>query len=68
MVRYRGAAPGRPYQCRLYGTESVARLQLVRTLRELGLGHAEVRRVVRRETTVAAVAAVHVRALDAQML
>ncbi|AWS45129.1 MerR family transcriptional regulator [Streptosporangium sp. 'caverna'] len=52
---------------RLYGTESVARLQLVRTLRELGLGHAEVRRVVRRETTVAAVAAVHVRALDAQI-
>ncbi|GAA4231672.1 DNA-binding transcriptional MerR regulator [Streptosporangium album] len=52
---------------RLYGTESVARLQLVRTLRELGLGHAEVRRVMQRETTVAAVAAAHVRALDAQI-
>lgn len=52
---------------RFYGTESVARLQLVRTLRELGLGHAEVRRVMQRETTVATVAAVHVRALDAQI-
>ncbi|GAB1818857.1 helix-turn-helix domain-containing protein [Herbidospora sp. RD11066] len=52
---------------RLYGTESVARLQLIRTLRELGLSHGEVRRVIQRETTLADVAAVHARALDARI-
>ncbi|WP_433455470.1 MerR family transcriptional regulator [Streptomyces sp. CA-142005] len=52
---------------RLYDTESVARLELVRTLRELGLSLDEVRRVLRREITVADVAAVHVAALDAQI-
>ncbi|WP_460808558.1 MerR family DNA-binding protein [Micromonospora zhanjiangensis] len=45
----------------------MARLELIRTLRELGLGLADVRRVLARETTVAAVAAVHVTALDAQI-
>jgi DNA-binding transcriptional MerR regulator len=52
---------------RLYDAESVARLELVRTLRELGLGLEEVRRVLAREATVADVAAVHVAALDAQI-
>ncbi|MEV4254876.1 MerR family transcriptional regulator, partial [Spirillospora sp. NPDC049652] len=52
---------------RLYDARSVARLQLVRTLRELGLGLEDVRRVLERETTVAAVAAVHVEALDARI-
>jgi DNA-binding transcriptional MerR regulator len=52
---------------RLYDAESVARLELIRTLRELGLGLEDVRRVLERETTVAAVAAVHVEALDAQI-
>ncbi|MFJ9911031.1 MerR family DNA-binding protein [Actinacidiphila glaucinigra] len=45
----------------------MARLELIRTLRDLGLGLEDVRRVLERETTtVAAVAAVHVEALDAQ--
>jgi DNA-binding transcriptional MerR regulator len=52
---------------RLYDAESVARLELVRTLRELGLGLDEVRRVLEREATVADVAAAHVAALDARI-
>ncbi|MDX6347622.1 MAG: hypothetical protein QOF84_2412 [Streptomyces sp.] len=52
---------------RLYDAASVARLELIRTLRELGLGLDDVHRVLERETTVAAVAAVHVEALDAQI-
>ncbi|MDX6328144.1 MAG: hypothetical protein QOI83_527 [Streptomycetaceae bacterium] len=52
---------------RLYDAESVARLELIRTLRELGLGLEDVRRVLERETTVAAVAAVQVKALDVQI-
>ena len=52
---------------RLYDAECAARLQLVRTLRELGLDLNDVRQVLERETTVAAVAAAHVRALDAQI-
>ena len=52
---------------RLYDAESVARLELVATLRELGLGLDEVARVLAREDTVADVAAAHVAALDAQI-
>jgi DNA-binding transcriptional MerR regulator len=52
---------------RLYDAESVARLELVATLRELGLGLEETRRVLAREATVADVAAAHVAALDAQI-
>ncbi|WP_217214135.1 MerR family transcriptional regulator [Streptomyces sp. AC550_RSS872] len=52
---------------RLYGAESVARLELIRTLRELGLGLADVRQVVSGEQDVASVAAAHVAALDAQI-
>ncbi|GGZ77204.1 MerR family transcriptional regulator [Streptomyces echinoruber] len=52
---------------RLYDAASVARLELVRTLRELGLGLDDVRRVLAGETTVAEVAAAHVAALDAQI-
>ncbi|MFD4526961.1 MerR family transcriptional regulator [Streptomyces sp. NPDC058470] len=52
---------------RLYDAASVARLQLIRTLRELGLGLNEVGRVLTGETTVAEVAATHVAALDAQI-
>lgn len=52
---------------RLYDAESVARLELVQTLRELGLGLDEVHRVLAREATVADVAAAHVAALDAQI-
>ncbi|WP_217130636.1 MerR family transcriptional regulator [Streptomyces sp. AC558_RSS880] len=52
---------------RLYDAGSVARLELVRTLRELGLGLTDVRRVLTGETTVARVAAAHVAALDTQI-
>lgn len=52
---------------RLYDAESVARLELVATLRELGLGLEEVARVLAQEATVADVAAAHVAALDAQI-
>ncbi|MFI9824073.1 MerR family transcriptional regulator [Streptomyces sp. NPDC052013] len=52
---------------RLYDATSVARLELIRTLRELGLGLTDVRRILAGETTVAQVAAAHVAALDAQI-
>ncbi|MER6422620.1 MerR family transcriptional regulator [Streptomyces sp. NPDC001137] len=52
---------------RLYDTESAARLELIRTLRELGLGLDDVRKVLDGERTVAQVAAAHVVALDAQI-
>jgi DNA-binding transcriptional MerR regulator len=52
---------------RLYDTGSAARLELIRTLRELGLGLADVRRVLAGERTVAEVAVAHVAALDAQI-
>ncbi|MCX4577640.1 MerR family transcriptional regulator [Streptomyces sp. NBC_01571] len=52
---------------RLYDAESVARLELIRTLRELGLGLGDVHRVLAGEATVAQVAAAHVAALDAQI-
>ncbi|MGW7053569.1 helix-turn-helix domain-containing protein [Streptomyces sp. NPDC054887] len=52
---------------RLYDAESVARVELVRTLRELGLGLDDVCRVLSGRTTVAEVADVHVAALDAQI-
>jgi DNA-binding transcriptional MerR regulator len=52
---------------RLYDAASVARLELIRTLRELGLGLDDVRRVLAGERTVAEVATAHVVALDAQI-
>jgi DNA-binding transcriptional MerR regulator len=52
---------------RLYDAGSAARLELIRTLRELGLGLTDVRRVLEGERTVAEVAAAHVAALDAQI-
>ncbi len=42
---------------RLHDAGSAARLELIRTLRELGLGLADARRVLSGETTVAQVAA-----------
>jgi DNA-binding transcriptional MerR regulator len=65
-----GAVPpaGRtPGGYRLYDATSVARLELVRTLRELGVGLEDIRRVLAKETTVAQVAATHVAALDTQI-
>ncbi|MER5834203.1 MerR family transcriptional regulator [Streptomyces sp. NPDC002130] len=52
---------------RLYDADSVARVELVRTLRELGIGLEEVCRVLSGRTTVAEVATAHVAALDAQI-
>ncbi|MHB9758710.1 MerR family transcriptional regulator [Streptomyces sp. BYX5S] len=52
---------------RLYDAESVARLELIRTLRELGLGLDDVRKILSGERDPASVAAAHVAALDAQI-
>ena len=52
---------------RLYDTACVARLELVATLRDLGLGLADVRRVLEGQASIAEVAAVHLDALDAQI-
>jgi DNA-binding transcriptional MerR regulator len=52
---------------RLYDAASVARVDLVRTLRELGFGLDEVCRVLDGHATVAEVADAHVAALDAHI-
>ncbi|MGR7027796.1 helix-turn-helix domain-containing protein [Geodermatophilus sp. URMC 62] len=52
---------------RLYDAAAVARLDLVRTLRELGLGLTAVRELLAARRTVAEVASEHVRALDAEI-
>jgi DNA-binding transcriptional MerR regulator len=52
---------------RLYGPDALARLELVRTLRALGVDLATIRRVLEREVSVADVAAAHAAALDAQI-
>ncbi|MFJ3308855.1 MerR family transcriptional regulator [Streptomyces sp. NPDC086549] len=56
-----------PAGYRRYGPDAVARLALVRTLRELGLGLETVRRVVDRRLALAEVAAEHAAALDVQI-
>lgn len=52
---------------RTYNAQAVARLDLVRTLRELGLGLPAVRDLLSQRQTAAEVAAEHVRALDAEL-
>ncbi|MFI6502752.1 MerR family transcriptional regulator [Nonomuraea typhae] len=52
---------------RLYGPGAAARLDLVRTLRDLGLDLATIRKVVDRELPLREVAAAHAEALDAQV-
>jgi DNA-binding transcriptional MerR regulator len=52
---------------RRYDDAALARLDLVRTLRDLGLGLAVIRRIVDGETTVADVAARHAKALEAEI-
>ncbi|HEX8518110.1 MAG TPA: MerR family transcriptional regulator [Pseudonocardia sp.] len=52
---------------RRYDAAATARLDLLRTLRELGMGLDDVRRVLERERSVAEVAAAHVRAIDARV-
>ncbi|MET9338272.1 MerR family transcriptional regulator [Nonomuraea sp. NPDC003804] len=52
---------------RLYGIDAVARLDLVRTLRDLGLDLPTIRRVVDREVSLPEVAATHAEALAVQI-
>ncbi|GLZ09003.1 MerR family transcriptional regulator [Actinomadura sp. NBRC 104412] len=52
---------------RLYDLDAVARLDMVRTLRELGVDLPTVRRVLAREITISEVAAAHAQALDVQI-
>ena len=52
---------------RLYDEEAVARVALVRTLRDLGVGLETIARVLDRELDLAGVAAAHAAALDAQI-
>ncbi|MEU1329620.1 MerR family transcriptional regulator [Streptomyces sp. NPDC005865] len=56
-----------PAGYRLYGTDAVARLDLVRTLRDLGIALPTIRTVVDQEASLAEVAAAHVDALDVQI-
>lgn len=52
---------------RLYDVTAVSRLELVRTLRELGAGLDEVKQVLARETTLAQLASAHLGLLEEQM-
>ncbi|MGI5522707.1 MerR family transcriptional regulator [Micromonospora sp. CA-259024] len=56
-----------PAGYRRYGPEAVARLELVRTLRDLGVDLAAIRRVVDREVPLAEVAAAHAEAVAVQI-
>ncbi|MFE3103807.1 helix-turn-helix domain-containing protein [Nocardia tengchongensis] len=52
---------------RLYDLEALARLELVRTLRELGMDLVTVRRILTREASLPEVAAAHAEAIDIQI-
>lgn len=52
---------------RLYDAQALARLELIATLRELGVGLADIRRVLDHTTTLAEIADTHVKALEAQI-
>ena len=56
-----------PAGYRLYDTDAVARLDLVRTLRDLGVDLPTIQKVVHRELSLPAVAAAHAEALDVQI-
>jgi DNA-binding transcriptional MerR regulator len=56
-----------PAGYRLYSIDAVARLDLVRTLRELGLDLPTIRKVVDRELSLPEVAAAHAEALAVQI-
>ncbi|MYX06769.1 TIGR03086 family protein [Streptomyces sp. SID8375] len=56
-----------PAGYRLYGPDAPARLEIVRSLRELGIGLTAIRSVLHRELTVAGTAAQWADALDAQI-
>ena len=52
---------------RLFGPDAVARARLLRTLRELGVGLQDIRRVLAAEVSLSQIADRHARALDAQI-
>jgi DNA-binding transcriptional MerR regulator len=52
---------------RVFGPDAVVRARLVRTLRELGVGLDDIKRVLAAEASLVDVAAEHSRALDAQI-
>jgi DNA-binding transcriptional MerR regulator len=52
---------------RVFGPDAVARARLIRTLRELGVGLDDVKRVLNSEASLIDVAVEHARALDAQI-
>ncbi|MGH9044429.1 MAG: MerR family transcriptional regulator [Acidimicrobiales bacterium] len=52
---------------RLFGPDAVARARLIRTLRELGVGLDDIKRILGAEASLVEVAAEHARALDAQI-
>jgi DNA-binding transcriptional MerR regulator len=56
-----------PAGYRLYGLDALARLDLARTLRDLGLDLATVRKVLDREVSIPEVAEAHADALDVQI-
>ena len=56
-----------PSGYREFGPDALARARLIRTLRELGVGLADVRRILTGELALTEVAARHVRALEAQI-
>jgi DNA-binding transcriptional MerR regulator len=56
-----------PAGYRLYDLDALARLELVRTLRDLGIDLATIQRVLAREITVPEVAEAHARAVDVQI-
>jgi len=56
-----------PAGYRLYDIDAVARLDLVRTLRELGLDLSTIRKIVDREVSLPEVAAAHAEALAVQL-
>ncbi|MGW2649719.1 MerR family transcriptional regulator [Streptomyces sp. NPDC001393] len=56
-----------PAGYRHYGADAIARLALVRTLRELGLGLDVIRHVTDQKLTLSQVAAAHAAALDVQI-
>ncbi|MGW4890987.1 MerR family transcriptional regulator [Kitasatospora sp. NPDC004240] len=56
-----------PAGYRLYDVDALARLDLVRTLRDLGIDLAVIRRVLDREVSVPEVAAAHADALEVQI-
>ena len=56
-----------PAGYRLYDLDALARLDLVRTLRDLGVDLATIQRVLAREVSVTEVAAAHAEAVDVQI-